>query len=645
MNFVAVFFDGLYNNRCFFFSRYISRLEGVDSGVKQRLSAHLHRCVTSLQQMPPPNPPPNLHDDNNNSSQRTLLIPSRLPTGELALVVPKYNYPSSQPPSTNGSAFKPPENSRFQPFQVEIPNSHLTAHISIPDPFEGKSPGRPMHSPKLVERLTVKMEPPLRYSPFERYSHPESTVSPKPKRDIPNRYSPFENVQQKPDTTSAEMGPQDSRRSPNTLVPSTTHQRPIDLTDRPMNSQHRPADNNADSLLLSHLRSTERGLRRSADSLYQRPGESLNLHPRPRSLDSIHSLPRPADSTNLHQHARQVNSPEGDLHHHSRQVNSPNGNLHPHPRQVNSPNGNLHPHPRQVNSPNGNVHPHPRQVNSPNEILFSHPRQVNSDGNLHSHPRQVNSTNVNLPPPPRQVNSPDGLHSHPRLVNSPSGNLHSHHRMVNSSSGNLHSHPRLLNSPDGNLHQHSRLVNSSSGNLHSHPRLVNSPDGNLHQHSRLVNSPDGNLHPHSRQVNSPNGNLHSHSRQVNSPDGNLHPHSRQLTSPDPQKPLESKDRILQSRLRPMDSDQVPQQDVSILSIQQKPNPNLKLNPKMPSPLKYVRHPDIVRRSSDLVEPPFKTMRNEDGDRRSVIVRETVNPPPRENAPNPQPQRDNMWRPW
>ncbi|XP_066996166.2 uncharacterized protein [Anabrus simplex] len=78
-------------------SRYISRMEGVEPGVKQRLIAHLAHCVTGLQQLtpfsfpgvvPPPQPqqPSVTGDVNNNRGLQ--LIPSRLPSGEFALLLP-----------------------------------------------------------------------------------------------------------------------------------------------------------------------------------------------------------------------------------------------------------------------------------------------------------------------------------------------------------------------------------------------------------------------------------------------------------------------------------------------------------------------------------------------------------------------------
>lgn len=96
-------------------SRYVSHLENVDPVVKQRLVSHLNNCVSNLQQMAPfyshyvPYMPERLYpevkvgfqsdfqngDENNNGSARiqipngVQLIPSRLPTGELALLVPQ----------------------------------------------------------------------------------------------------------------------------------------------------------------------------------------------------------------------------------------------------------------------------------------------------------------------------------------------------------------------------------------------------------------------------------------------------------------------------------------------------------------------------------------------------------------------------
>lgn len=110
-------------------NRYVSQMEGVDVGVRQRLSAHLNNCANSLEQigsmsnfnngyrgqLPPamfpgsaaPLFPPlpqdlnnnnNSNGSNNNNNSRDSasaiqmgglqLIPSRLPSGEFALIMP-----------------------------------------------------------------------------------------------------------------------------------------------------------------------------------------------------------------------------------------------------------------------------------------------------------------------------------------------------------------------------------------------------------------------------------------------------------------------------------------------------------------------------------------------------------------------------
>ncbi|XP_046832713.1 protein hairy-like [Vespa crabro] len=113
-------------------SRYVSNLENVDPAVKQRLLSHLNNYVSNLQQIGPfyghyvPYMPERLYpevkvgyhsevangDENNNSSTRiqipngVQLIPSRLPTGELALLVPQ-----SAAISSNFSFFPHPSES------------------------------------------------------------------------------------------------------------------------------------------------------------------------------------------------------------------------------------------------------------------------------------------------------------------------------------------------------------------------------------------------------------------------------------------------------------------------------------------------------------------------------------------------------
>lgn len=123
-------------------SRYISQIDGVETGVKQRLIGHLNTCIGGLQQISSPynnnyanayrnaaslsfgnsaistlhqqqqqQPPANINNnvmplpqDVNNNGRIQMngvqLIPSRLPTGELALVMPNSSNLSYFPPAT-----------------------------------------------------------------------------------------------------------------------------------------------------------------------------------------------------------------------------------------------------------------------------------------------------------------------------------------------------------------------------------------------------------------------------------------------------------------------------------------------------------------------------------------------------------------
>lgn len=180
----------------------------MDNAVKQRLSAHLHRCVNSLQQITPQNHS-GTHDDNNNSNQRALLIPSRLPTGELALVLPNYNSFLAATPNSAFTAIKPPNDNnqrRFQPFQVEIPNSHLTAHISLPEGYDRRSP--PATSP-------------IKFDLLSESSQVSSTDG-------------YDRFQSKPESYDRPRLMEDKRLDAHRLP---THQRSSELPERPLATQ------------------------------------------------------------------------------------------------------------------------------------------------------------------------------------------------------------------------------------------------------------------------------------------------------------------------------------------------------------------------------------------------------------------------
>lgn len=183
-------------------SRYVSHLENVDPVVRQRLVSHLNSCVTNLQQMAPfyshyvPYMPERVFpevkvgfqsdfqsgDENNNGSARiqipsgVQLIPSRLPTGELALLVPQSagisaNFPFFPPapesasrigpssaftavhrshspllsPSTSTSSYgEESHNSEHYP-QANSPGQHL---FKVPDQSPASSSSKSFSSPE-----------------------------------------------------------------------------------------------------------------------------------------------------------------------------------------------------------------------------------------------------------------------------------------------------------------------------------------------------------------------------------------------------------------------------------------------------------------------------------------------------------------
>lgn len=159
-------------------NRYISNMNDVDSGVKQRLVAHLSGCVNGLQQVAPAFSFPGIQntastttipltisqnsngvsiqtgfngDVNNNQNSTRIqvpagiqLIPSRLPTGELALLVPNSsNLPFFSPTMLSGYPTTSSEATSSMPSR-----SSNSAFTSV----------RPSRS---VDSLKMKMSPPL----------------------------------------------------------------------------------------------------------------------------------------------------------------------------------------------------------------------------------------------------------------------------------------------------------------------------------------------------------------------------------------------------------------------------------------------------------------------------------------------------
>lgn len=134
-------------------SAYIRSLEGIDNGVKQRLILHLTNCLSNLQPLSLPSIPnttfpaalqnelkiPNLEDDSASRFQAVpglQLIPSRLPSGELALLLPNSSSLSSLFPST---------------FDLSS-RSHLSAFTPVSKDVAKPSSGSPVKEPEELSK-------------------------------------------------------------------------------------------------------------------------------------------------------------------------------------------------------------------------------------------------------------------------------------------------------------------------------------------------------------------------------------------------------------------------------------------------------------------------------------------------------------
>ncbi|KAF5273943.1 hypothetical protein FQA39_LY01058 [Lamprigera yunnana] len=149
-------------------NRYISNLEGLDVNLQQRISTHLSKCISGIEQIVHLNfpgfggvpflastssfftsPPNNEHtdssgDQNNNPSvqvpQSLQVIPSRLPTGEFALLVPNSinlpYFPNVSSSSQGTSHDHSKETPRSSAFVTVVPSSFNT------EPPKTKSPSK-----------------------------------------------------------------------------------------------------------------------------------------------------------------------------------------------------------------------------------------------------------------------------------------------------------------------------------------------------------------------------------------------------------------------------------------------------------------------------------------------------------------------
>ncbi|KAF5308693.1 hypothetical protein FQR65_LT06054 [Abscondita terminalis] len=154
-------------------NRYISNLEGLDASLQQRITAHLSKCISGIEQIvhlnfpgfggvpflantstffPSSSSSDNISeapgDQNNNPSvqmpQSLQVIPSRLPTGEFALLVPNSNnlpyFPRSSSPTLQNQSTLTQEHTkstRPSAFVTVVPSS-VNVQMST-----SKSPTKP----------------------------------------------------------------------------------------------------------------------------------------------------------------------------------------------------------------------------------------------------------------------------------------------------------------------------------------------------------------------------------------------------------------------------------------------------------------------------------------------------------------------
>lgn len=180
--------------------RYVSRLDGVEPSVRQRLSNHLNQCVNGLQQIAPaastsplsfpgpstggvgvaaptavqgtPNASPQMPfpagDVNNNNTNvnrvvnSVQLIPSRLPSGELAFVLPSGAgtppyFPAPSRPSAFTAVQRAPSPPPTRPSMATSPSSGSSDSDESSSSYpHSQSPSPPQN--KLVKPTALTIE-------------------------------------------------------------------------------------------------------------------------------------------------------------------------------------------------------------------------------------------------------------------------------------------------------------------------------------------------------------------------------------------------------------------------------------------------------------------------------------------------------
>ncbi|KFM73076.1 Transcription factor HES-4-A, partial [Stegodyphus mimosarum] len=156
-------------------SRFMSRVEGIDHTVRQRLLNHLANCLTGMNN-PPPTPLPPVHvqvggaPESESNSTRLLggvqLVPTRLPSGDIAFLLPaqlSVYAPSTvpiSPASSTSSVTSPMSTTSSSPSPVNVLGS---SGILSPAASDRCSPSPVMHtricspSPVMHSRIPQEM--------------------------------------------------------------------------------------------------------------------------------------------------------------------------------------------------------------------------------------------------------------------------------------------------------------------------------------------------------------------------------------------------------------------------------------------------------------------------------------------------------
>lgn len=130
-------------------NRFMNNVEGVDHAIRQRLLNHLANCLTGMNN-PPPTPLPPVHvqvsSDSQENSTRVLggvhLVPTRLPSGDIAFLLPAVYAPSTIPISPASST-----SSVSSPLSAPSPVNVLgSSGILSPAASDRSSPSPVMHS-------------------------------------------------------------------------------------------------------------------------------------------------------------------------------------------------------------------------------------------------------------------------------------------------------------------------------------------------------------------------------------------------------------------------------------------------------------------------------------------------------------------